>query len=75
MANDGLNTLGGRRRGSRIRSRIGHIRRCALPSGTLGLQFPIFTALGVDLEGVHAGTINIELDDGPVDAGRPPITS
>lgn len=41
------------------------------PSGTLGLQFPIFAQLGVDLDNVHPGTVNVELDEGPLDLGEP----
>lgn len=41
------------------------------PSGTLGLQFPIFARLGVDLDGIHPGTINVELQAGSIDLGEP----
>jgi hypothetical protein len=41
------------------------------PSGTLGLQFPIFARLGVGLDDVHPGTINVELDHGPIDLDEP----
>lgn len=41
------------------------------PTGTLALQFPIFARLGVDVEGIHPGTINVELDGGPLDPGPP----
>ena len=31
------------------------------PQGTLRIQFPIFSALGLDLSGYHPGTINLSI--------------
>ena len=31
------------------------------PSGTLALQFPIFSARGLDLDGIYPGTINLDV--------------
>lgn len=31
------------------------------PGGTLALQFPIFAARGLDLRGIHTGTLNLDI--------------
>lgn len=31
------------------------------PDGTLGLQFPIFSAQGLNLDGIYPGTINLDI--------------
>jgi len=44
------------------------------PDGTLGLQFPIFTSLGLDLDGFHIGTINLSITPVRYKVIRPRLT-
>ena len=44
------------------------------PGGTLRLQFPIFASLGLDLDGIFPGTINLDIAPARYEIGSPRLT-
>jgi len=44
------------------------------PAGTLRLQFPLFARHGLDLSGLHPGTINLDLSPASFEILRPKLT-
>lgn len=59
-------------RGHRVASGAGGDPR--FPEGTLRLQFPVFAALGLKLDGFHPGTVNVSIDPWRYRIVRPRLT-